>query len=169
MNTVKFKAYSKEFPFLNAIREKEDYTHLESISIKKIDSMILNHTPGRMVSTGSMVNINNVEKISIVFSDGEIFHDCVRQAVDAHHHEAYLDNILRAGESILQAIDRLDVIARNIKYIVSVESGYDIINHYSTNLWRVTIYKTSKSEIISDLLNRAREIARKMVEAESNF
>lgn len=168
MNPMKFDAFLAEFPFLNEVftahgLEAQD---CDGLTVKRLTPELLNSIPCVGGATGSLVGIEDGEYIAIVTPE-TVMVDVVRQSVDWIHNEAYTDNESWTGESVLEAIYRMQ--AENLTHVVVVESGYNVVNHYSQNDWEATIYKPSKEFTVRDLIAQAVEKAQAQVKAESEF
>lgn len=168
MNRFKRKAFEQEFPFLSAIladhgREEK----LQSIRVSRIDENLLKSTPSVYRWGGSLVDINKVESVHFILSTGKILFDAVRSDREIGSNYAHTETVRVEGESVLEAIDRLEV--TDLSHIVWVRSGFRVENHHSTRHWEITVFKEAKSLKIEAALEAARAEALEQVRAEADL
>ena len=177
MNRFRLQVFLKEFPFLKDLVNKGE--EVDSIQVKRMDKNLFGIRPTYHGATGSLVGIDEGEIVHfLVKSQGitmgirgellEMLRDCVRNSGYVTHNEAYRDNESWDGETILEAIDRLDC-AENLRIIILEEYGDNIRDHYSIGGLRFTIYKPAKGVSVKQLLVETKSKAQEEVQAESNF
>ncbi len=174
MNRFKYQAFLTEFPTLgeilhdwknNDVRPAHDCT---SIIVQRITPKLLSATPEFNSHVGSLVDIARREAVSFVLADGKVLYDCVRTQGTHGSNYAHEDTYSQEGETILEAIHRLQV-ASQLTLIVIVKSGFTVVDHCSTNDFDVTIYKPAKEVNIQSIIHEAEQAAIQQVRAEANF
>ena len=180
MNRFKLNALKQEFSFLKdtALLRRDgserESDSLDGIVIKRITKDLLNHTPREHFWDGSLVGIEEWERVDFVLNDYNnpqnhiIVRDAVKCSGDSGSNYAHQGHYEWDGETILEAIDRLGM-ADTLLYIVISEGGYNIVEHHSQSNWRTTIYKPAKDFNIRDAISDARIAAFKEVSAEAAF
>ncbi|MFL1672504.1 hypothetical protein [Paenibacillus dendritiformis] len=169
MNRFRYEALVEEFPFLTGISFFEDVNdaiyHCEHIVIKRLDDVVLNMKPRHESASGSMVSIDDEQRVHFILDDGQIIIDAVHKEWE---HRTDNDWFEKPGETILEAIHRIGV-ANQVKHIVIAHIGYDIVQHRSTEKWNVTVYKLPKYTTLSAEIEKAQQKAREKVRAEGDF
>lgn len=173
MNKFKFDAAIKEFPFLRTClltsgEEMRDFATCDGITVRRMTSEFLNTVPRDYSVSGSMVNIKEWERVDFVMSDGGLLKDAVRADSESVSHYAYEGTSRSKGETILEAIDRMRC-ADRLAFIVMLEGGYEVENHFSTSAWCCTVYKPLKGQSIQSVIDAAFDAALAEVRAESAF
>jgi len=168
MNKFKYEAYLTEFPFLREILGGRCHLDCEFIRVARADENLLLRKPNRHVAVGSMVDIDDRDDVHFVLVDGTIIKDAVAQEYEYYSNYAHDESYNKKGETILEALAGLDN-PDAVKYIIVDESGYEVIDHCSTKLFNITIYKAPKGGKISDYIEKARAQALAEVKAEANF
>lgn len=163
ISQMKYNAFCKEFPFLHHVALDGV---CDSIKVKRMTPDFLNSTPRIDGGTGSLVSIEDGEYITIVTPSG-VQVNAVKQSESWIHNEAYTDNESWQGESILDALYRLQ--AEDCTFIVKVSGGYNINDHCSRDNWQATIYKPAKDITIGELIAQAVARAEAQVKAEAAF
>lgn len=167
MNRFKYQAFMDEFPGVERLAWG-NVLDCDSIKVKRMDEALMDHVPHYDGATGSLVGIEDKEVISFVLHDGSLIEDAVSRSGYVVHNEAHRDNEEWEGETVLEAIDRHQV-ADRLLLIVSVEAGYNILDHHSQRNWRMTLYKPSESLSIKQAIRNARDQARERVQIEGAF
>jgi len=119
-----------------------------------------------------MVSIDDDERIDFVLKDGSVIKCAVAQEHTCSSHYAHDDGFSDPGETVLEAIYKHGIVHAeytDLAFVVAVHSGYDVCNHYSTDCFYVTIYKTEKGADINQMIADAQDAAVKQVRAEANF
>lgn len=166
MNYFKFQAFLKEFPFLRELGVDEN---VDSIKIRRADENLLAQIPSSYYWDGSMGVTDTKDTISFVLEDGNIIEDVVRQAGEWGSNYAHSQRKEWEGESVLEALSRLDNPDR-VVYIVWVHKHlHDWVGSERESTFEVTIYKTPKGVKYSDLIRKAEEQALREVRAEADF
>lgn len=169
MNRFRFEALTEEFPFLSGISFFENVNdaiyHCEHIVIKRLDEIVLNMKPRHETASGSMVSIDNEQRVHFVLDDGRIIKDAV---IKEWEHRTDNDWVEKPGETIIEAIHRNGV-ADQVKYIVVAHTGYDLVEYRSTEKWNATVYKLPKHTTILAEIEKAKQNARDKVRVEARF
>jgi len=179
INLFRAKALAKEFPWLEAWARKEkgpsflslNFIHCDGIKVKRIDESLLSLIPSFDGATGSLVGISDGEVVRFIYeANGEIqISDPVKDQGSCVHNEAYRDDECWAGETVLEALERLQIPPSSIIAIVKYDYGYKIVDHHSKPNWRLTIYKPAKDLDLGELIEKEREKALAQVKAEADF
>jgi len=165
LNNFKRKALCQEFPFLAGKELSALLDKAEELTIKKIDSQLLNSVPQHYARDGSVVGISRGWDVNFVLTDGSVITDAVCQDGEEGSNYAHSDTCYRTGETVLHAIDRHGV---EVNFIVVRHYGIHTEDHYSFGS-RLTVFKPAKGIEISELVEAAYEAASIEVAAESNF
>lgn len=175
MNAFKLDAMIEEFPFLRDTalvskngRSRREAKTCDGIAIKRIDADLLARTPKNYSWDGSLVGIDEWDRIDFVLSDGTVIIDAVKQEVEAGSNYAHTDTHYEDGETILEAIYNHQV-ADSLAFIVWAKGGYVVEGHYSQPNWSATIYKPAKDFSLTSVIIEAKERAGNEVQAETNF
>ena len=162
MNHFKRKAFYQEFPFLTAIEREPEAC--EQIVVGRVNLDLLHRRPIRCKIVSAGANIAEGDEVWLLAGCGQLLGQ-VRAEYDWRGPH---DTRRSPGETVLEAIDRLDVVEQ-LCYVVWVEYGYQIVNHCSGPAWRVTIYKPARQIRIAEVVARALAMAQKKVAAETDF
>lgn len=144
----KIRAFFRQFPFLSAIEfggsnhRRIDIGRVEEVHVNRIDKDFLGVVPQYDGATGSCVDIDDSERILLLDQDGNVLVEA-RQQDHIHHNEAHTDNEYRAGESVGEALLRIDN-PDAVMFAVRIHTGYEIRDHYSVGGYSVTLYKAPK-------------------------
>lgn len=174
MNKFKFDAMVEEFPFLSQVlkhdrgnNQQRDHLDCDGISIKRTTRELMEHTPSYQGATGSLVGINDGERFDFVLDDG-IIRNAVHDSGYVTHNEAHQDDEQWNGETVLEAIVKHGV-ADKLAYIVRLDYGYNVQDHYSQRNYQVVIFKPAKDFTWQELVDEAKAKALAEVQAEANF
>lgn len=163
MNRFKFKAMTEEFPFLSEVFGKRESGWCFALKVKRATPELLNTTPSTHEYTGSLVGIWEGDEVYLIASS-KAYQVQARWDFDSNF--AHTDRRSGPGETLLEACARHAI---EPDYIVWIEFGLGIEDHYSTKEWKATIYKPAKDVTVTSLIEKAREKARREVETEIAF
>ena len=167
MNRFKFLALAEEFEFLNDLVNEDELESLDAVQVKRFDENLLKFVPTWDEVDGSLVAIDQGEKVHFVCGEGMLYNE-VKRSHDFSSNYAHTDPYTKEGESILEAIYRLRI-EDDLMFIVVEEYGYNIVDHHSQDNRRFTIYKPAKNLKIGDLITSEIKKAEAKVDAEVNF
>ncbi len=137
------RAFALEFPFLfKGENSLVDQAAVERMSVSRIDTDFLSCVPAREGVIGSQVDIDDSERIFLFDGDGNQLTE-VKQQVDIRHNEKRWDGEYCDGESVGEALLRLDD-PDTVKFAVKVHTGYTTESHLSVGGYSVTLYKAPK-------------------------
>jgi hypothetical protein len=170
ISKIKFDVYVEQFPVLAEVfaelRVKAE--DCDRIEIARADVNLMTHAPQYSGASGSLVGIDDGERIAFVLDDGSVIHDAVKTSGYVRHNEAHTDDESWSGETVLDAIYRHSV-PDTLALIVSVRYGYEVRDHYSEDNWSAAVYKTPKGFTYRQIVDEARARALAEVQAESEF
>lgn len=115
---------------------------VEEVRVSRISPEFLQTRAWYNGTTGSLVGIDDSERIFLLDKDGNVLVE-VEQSRDVVHNEAHTDNEYEEGETIGETLLRLEN-PDNVMYAVSVHTGYEVRDHHSVGGNSVTLYKTPK-------------------------
>jgi len=168
MNKIKLEVMKKEFPFLIKLEKDWDFNYCDNIKIKKIDHELLQARADNCEIIGSMVDISEGTTYCL-FDEGQKLIDKVKPDYLHKSNYAYEDDINVKGESIIETIFRCGLPGIKTNYIVKIEYGYDCVNHYSTDNFKITIFKSAKNiNLVNELVKETKKFENQ-VRAEANF
>ncbi len=164
MNRFKFDALCNEFPFIqDSVMRRgngnaRDVKDCENIIIKRATREMLDTTPQEHSWDGSIVGIDEWERVDFILCDGTILNDAVKTGGESGSNYAHSETRSWQGETVAEAIFKHGV-ADSLAYVVWIEGGYNIVENYSTRDFRATIYKPSRDftwqQVIDDELAKA--------------
>lgn len=163
MNRFKFEAMVEEFPFLPEAFGKRESQWCFTLTVKRVTPELLNVTPRTDEHEGSLVGIWEGDEVYLI-ADNKAYQ--VQAAWDFDSNFAHTDRRWGPGETLLEACARYEV---HPDYIVWIEFGLGIENHYSTKEWKATIYKPGRDISIAGTIAVARSKARREVGVEVAF
>ena len=163
MNRFKVNAFFNEFPFLNALVEGGP-REVDEVKVARIDRHLLELVPKYEGSTGSLVGIDDSERIFLLDSNGEVLAE-PRQATDITHNEAHRDDEEEEGETVGEALLCLED-PNTVAYAVSIHTGYDIRDHYSVGGCSVVVYKPPKGFTLQEWIEEQKRRAKEMLDAQ---
>lgn len=166
MNRFKVRAFFTQFPFLTTgdkpiVRDTEK---VEEVAVSRIDKDFLGKEPKYDGATGSLVGIDDSERIYLFDQDGNLLVE-VKQGGYCHHNEAHMDNESWNGETVGEALLRRTDPAQQVHYAVVVHTGYEIQNHHSVGGYSVTAYKPPKGFTLPEWVEEQERRAKAQVEA----
>ena len=160
----------KEFPSLKEIVERDLEDSVQTswmksyFNVRRIDKNLLTKVPTEFYWTGSMVQIEEWEKVHFVLGD-KVEYFAVQPAGESGSNYAYSSHDCWSGESIVNALDRLNI--KTLPFIVVTTRSYDSVEgQEEINEYKVTVYKAREDTpaLIKKLI--ARERFRAMVKVE---
>lgn len=160
MNKFKIGAFFAQFPFLTSGDEPivRNAKEVEVVAVSRIDKDFLGKEPKYDGATGSLVGIDDSERVFLFDRDGNFLIE-VKQGGYCHHNEAHTDNEEWSGETVGEALLHTD--PAQVHYAVVVHTGYEIRDHHSVGGYSVTVYKSpqgfSLPEWIEEQTRRASE------------
>lgn len=169
MDESKFASFLEEFPFLKEMIP-DVAAICDDVRVRKCSPELLRMTPSHIGSLGSRVGIHNQERVHFVLlinGAPQVMMDAVPQSGIYAHPDGHTSTAW-PGKTVLEAIaGLLDKERRDLEFVVKVDSGYKIRDHYSLPDWRATIYKVSLSskQEIKDALSATRRIANDLAAA----
>lgn len=146
MNRFQIDALLREFYWLNCT--DGDYTPLvdpekiEEASVSRIDADFLARTPKYDGATGSLVGIDDQERILLCDRYGFVLTE-VKSSGYCRHNEAHWDDEEWNGETVGEALLRLEN-PNAVHFAVLIHTGYELRNHHSVGGYRVVVYKSPK-------------------------
>jgi hypothetical protein len=163
MNRFKVHAFFAEFPFLvtgdSVVR---DVGRVEEVAVSRISKEFLDKEPKYKGVTGSLVDIGDNEQVFLLDKSGNTL-ATVKQGYDVTHNEAHMDDELSAGETVGEALLRID--PAQVHYAVVVHTGYEIQDHHSVGGYSVTLHKAPKGFTLKGWVEEQKRRARAQVEA----
>ena len=164
MNIFKLETLLKEYPFLRSTRRSSldellGKSVLGNVSVKELDDETLNFVPTYHYWDGSLGVTDNSQVVDIILDDAEL-KNVVRQKGQSGSNYAHSSVTESEGETILEGIYRGKIEPEKIKFVVVYDDNYS--NWESSNNYdylNVTIYKVTKSQIITSAIKRAKELA----------
>ena len=118
MNSFDHKRFFKEFPFLHTLGRKPE--HCENIVVQRSSPELLHYTPEQCKIVGPQVDFAEGDEVVLFSQAGQPLGQ-VRATVTQRCQQQG-EAPLRLGESILEAIYRLNLI-HLVHYVVWVEYG----------------------------------------------
>lgn len=160
MNRFEKQELAKRLPIVAHLIGDRDVNDFDSIKAMAVDEELLSHTPRYSGATGSLVGIDSTEEIHFVLNreSDPFLIDAVKREIDIIHNEAHSQNEYRSGETIAEAIDRLQI-ADTVTAIVKERYGYIIRDHYSVGAHSITICLPRKDTSISTYLDSQHTVA----------
>lgn len=146
MSTNKFaiQVFLNEFPFIkNILKAKHITGEVEEVKVLRISPEFLDTMPWYTGATGSLVGIDDDERIFLLDSEGGLLLE-VKQSRDITHNEQYQENELRGFETIGEALLRLDN-PDKVVFALRVHLGYVVENHHSVGGFSITLFKAPKN------------------------
>lgn len=114
---------------------------VEGVSVARISEELLAKKATRYSVDGECVAIDERRQIFLLNQDGIVI-TAVEEEWEASSMACHVDDTRTEGETIGESLLWID--PNDVSYIVSVESGYTIQNHFSQKGCRVTVYKPPK-------------------------
>ena len=171
MNRFKKQAFLKEFPWLGNMLEQMEWSidEVQEIKVKRADENLLSTVPSYYYWDGSAGVTHFEEKINFILKDGTIIKNAVTQEIESGSNYAYSQPQKRPGESLAEAIDRLNV-ASDLNFIVVCTIDIDDWpgREYS-NYRGIVIYKPPKNRSYDDIIKHFKEQAERQVKREMDF
>lgn len=156
MNRFKYEAFCREFPFIPAVvgeNNDADPTMLNTVRIKRADERLLGWVPEDTGYDCCMGQRWSTQDVSFALADDTLLPCCVKQRGDWQYANRHTCANGREGETILEAISRMDV-AERLKYVVVfATSGCDFDDTPTVRV--VEIYKTPKTTSYADVIDAA--------------
>ncbi|MBI4120375.1 MAG: hypothetical protein HY454_02815 [Parcubacteria group bacterium] len=164
MNKFKVQAFFAEFPFLMTgdgpiVRNPEE---VEEVAVSRIDKDFLGKEPQYDGASGSMVGIDDSERIYLFDQDGNLLVE-VEQGGCCYHNEAYTEDESWDGETVGEALLRTD--PAQVHYAVVVCTGYEIRDHYSVGGYSVTVCKPPKGFTLPEWVEEQKRRASEQIAA----
>ena len=165
MNYFKYRAFLREFPFLDeCITDQFCNASNGDITVARLGKDALALKP-----TATYYNYayssEQRKTIDFVLKDGSVLQDAVK--VDSYS-EGYRERTHHTGESILEAVER-HRIEDVLSFVVAVEIDIDDNPERAECSWVATVYKVARGESVASELAKARAAARKEVEVAAAF
>ena len=128
-----------------------------NIDVQKIDEGFLTVHYEDYYWDGSLGSSREEYVVDFILENGEVLLNAVKIGEHSGSNYAHSQEIYRKGETIAEAIDRLNV-ADKIKYIAVYSTGSRDWSGQEFRNWNdLTIYKTAKNENIEDILLKLKE------------
>lgn len=162
MNRFKINAFFKEFPFLASL--VGDVSWVEEVRVSRIDHNFLEYVPKYEGATGSLVGIEDSERIYLLSKEGKILAE-PRQSLDISHNEAHTDDEEEEGETVGEALAYLED-PNAVTYAVSIHTGYRIRDHHSVGGFSVVVYKPPKRFTLKEWVEEQERRAKEILDAE---
>lgn len=162
MRKTQFDAYVSEFPFITNVLADSQFCELDvlacdSVRIARLGQEALEFTPREDEESGNLVGICIRERVSFVLDDGTILDNAVKQDFTYRSHSGHGSERSGKGETILSAIDRLGI-AETVRFVVRIDSGYEVQDSFSQDNWSMIVYKLAKDFEISSMLQLERDV-----------
>lgn len=164
MNRFKIHAFFTQFPFLTSGDETlvRDIERVEVVAISRIDKDFLGKEPKYDGATGSLVDVDDSERIYLFDRDGNLLIE-VKQGGYCYHNEAHTDDESWDGETVGEALLRTDPV--RVYYAVVVRTGYEIRDCRSVGGYSVTAYKPPKGFILPEWVEEQKRRASAQIAA----
>lgn len=112
---------------------------VETMQIRQMTPELMATVPKYNGATGNLVDLRDDDAIFLLRADMSVIGE-VKQEVYIHHNEAHSDATRENGESVGEAIVRLNCVT-DVAYILRRHSGFVVENHYSVGGYEATLYK----------------------------
>jgi len=156
MNRFKIKAfYDKYSAAVRCVGGDVGVEATENVAVRDLAN-ILDHTPEHYVATGSLVDVDDSEKMFLLDATGETV-GYVKHAFRAQHNEAHCDNEFRNGETVGETVDRVLRGDGTVNAVVGVRTGHRIRNHHSVGGFDVVWYRRNGFDLENWVETRRRE------------
>lgn len=162
MNRFKINGFFREFPFLATL--VEDTSEVEEVRVARIDRDFLGKVPQYRGATGSLVGIEDSERIFLLNQNGEVLAE-PRQALSITHTEAYRDDEEEEGETVGEALAYLED-PDTVAYAVCIHTGYRIRDHHSVGGYSVVVYKPPKGFTLKGWVEEQERRAKEILDAQ---
>lgn len=164
MNRYQINAFFSQFWFLTTGDKPiiPDIYNVEEVAVSRINKDFLGKKPKYDGATGSLVGIDDSERIYLLDLDGNMLVE-VKQGGSCHHNEAYTDDEEWDGETVGEALLRTD--PAQVHYAVVVHTGYKIRDHHSVGGYRVTAYKPPKGFTLPEWVEEQKRRASEQIAA----
>jgi hypothetical protein len=163
MNQIKYEAYLDEFPILQKLLPADGAHNCEAIRIKRLTPEVLSQTPEVHTHIGSLVDIDQGDQVWLVQRERIVK---VAPSGTSDSNYAHEERHEWEGESLLEACYRDNV---EPELIVWRRYGYEVVEHCSTPLFNVIVYKPAKDTTVRQLIEEALKTAAEAVKAEAAF
>lgn len=157
------RSFFEQFSFLT-VGEKPvvQVERVEKVSVSRVGRDFLNRVPQYNGATGSLVDIDDSERIYLFDREGNLLVE-VQQGGYCHHNEAHTDNEEWDGETVGEALLRTD--PAQVHYAVVVHTGYEIRDHFSIGGYSVTVCKPPKGFTLPEWVEEQKHRASEMISA----
>ena len=116
--------------------------HVEEVKVSRISPEFLQTRAWHNGATGSLVDINESERIFLLGKEGNVIIE-IAQSREVVHNEAHTDNEFDERETVGETLLRLEN-PDDVVYAVSVRTGYEIRDHHSVGGNFITLYKAPR-------------------------